>query len=181
MAEKKSKSGAASALLNNPGENQRQQAEKKLVAEQLQTLEQKEYDPDEFVTFLRLNWGDPALPSDKVDYIDEFTGVGGVFRNIPYQRVQKWLKLRTVRGFVLDNEAGIEDFIKVTGRDPRVMETLNAAIQSLEPDKIFAFAGVEKAEELGRALLSQARLLRTQKEQTEAEDKEAREKAARGQ
>lgn len=114
------------------------------------------FEEDDHVCFVRRNWGTDQIPADKVDYTDEFAFMGGIGRNIPYGRAKKWLKSQRVLGFILPNNATMEQIAETTGRTPEEPRTIAAAIQAMSADKVAAMLGDDEAVKLARQILQQA-------------------------
>jgi hypothetical protein len=112
-----------------------------------------EYDNEDFICFIRQNWGTPQIPPDKVDYVDKYTFVGGVCRNVRYGDAAKWLKKKTVHGRIVDNEATMDEIAHIMGRNPESPENIAAAIHTMTPEKILAILGPEQAKALAKSIL----------------------------
>lgn len=120
------------------------------------TLVEPEFDDEDPICFVRRNWGTEHIPAGKTDYVDDYTIVGGIGRNIPYGHAKKWLKTQKVGGYILPNNATIADIVKATGRNPEEPKNIAAAVQTMSADKIAAILGDEEAVKLARAILQQA-------------------------
>lgn len=104
------------------------------------------FDDGEMCTVLRRNWGTPGVPIDKVDYLDRYTCVGGVIRNVFYRDAKQWVKLGLIHpSHIFPNHAQADEFSKRMGRNPLAPENLATAVQRLSPDKITAILGEEAA------------------------------------
>lgn len=144
------------SVLSRP-KSKKAKAEEEATAAHVILPEPLTYEEDDFVCFVRLNWGTPAIPPDKIDYVDKYTFVGGVCRNVLYKHAKYWLRKRQVGGYILAPEATVEDISRVTGRKPEDPNNLAGMVAALTPEKILAMLGTGSAETLARGLLSQIR------------------------
>lgn len=114
------------------------------------------YDNEDFVCFVRKNWGTPAIPPGKKDFIDRYTSVGGVVRNVRYQDAAQWLKRGTVLGYILPNDATVGEIEQATGRKQETPETIAEAVQMLTAETLEAILGPEVAQTLAREIMTRA-------------------------
>lgn len=103
------------------------------------------FEEDDYVCYVRRNWGTPGVPLGKVDYADRYQFTGGVARNIPYLVAKRWQKSGAIGGYILPNNASIEDISHETGRDPLAPKNIAEAVEALTPDKIIAILGEDGA------------------------------------
>ena len=109
------------------------------------------FEEDDMVTLVMRRWATPELPIDKQHYLDRFTAVGGVVRNVPYAEAKRYVKIGLIhRDHIFPNNAQADDFTKVMGRNPLSPENLAAAVQRMSPDKITALLGDEAALKLAK-------------------------------
>jgi hypothetical protein len=112
-----------------------------------------QFEDDDMVTLLRRNWGTPAIPAGYVDYLDRYTSVGGVVRNVAYTDAKKYVKLGLIaQEHVFPNNASTPQFAEATGRNPLSPENLASAVQNMTPEKAAAILGDETALAFAKAL-----------------------------
>ncbi len=115
----------------------------------------RQWDDDDYVCFVRRHWGTPNIPPGKKDYVDKYTFIGGVARNVRYADASKWLKPRIgIGGYILDNDATVKDIEAATGRSLETPENIATALSMLTAEKLMAILGPEAAKQLGREILA---------------------------
>lgn len=119
------------------------------------------YEDDDIVTVVHRNWHafdprtrQPYIREDQETYMDRFSFVGGVARNVPYKQAKQWVKLGMIpEAHIFPNNAQSDEFAKATGRDMMAAQTLVSAVAALSPEKAAAILGEDGAEQFAKSLL----------------------------
>ena len=127
-------------------------AEAKPKDVELKAQEKPEFEDDDYVTYVRTNWGTKHIAADKVDYAEHYTFTGGIARNVPYSVAKVWHKRSTIGGRYFRNNITVEEIARAMGRNPESPENIAAAIQMITPDKVAAVMGDEAALKLAKQL-----------------------------
>lgn len=93
-------------------------------------------------TVIRRNWGQPSIPRDKRDYLDEVAFQGGVAKNVPTKLARTWERLG-LGVHVLPANATEAEFIKATGVQPMPAEQFAAMLRGYDLAQISQVLGEE--------------------------------------